>query len=89
MVQRLGQVGYPAKGAAFAVVGGLLGYAALTVDPSQSTGLDGAMRTILQAPFGQVLLTWSRWASPPSASSASSAPATRSAPDAWRSCPLR
>ncbi len=57
VVQRLGQVGYPAKGAAFAVVGGLLGYAALTVDPSQSTGLDGAMRTILQAPFGQVLLT--------------------------------
>jgi len=39
------------------VVGGLLGYAAVTVDPSQSTGLDGAMHTVLEAPFGQGLLT--------------------------------
>ncbi len=57
VVERLGQVGYIAKGIAFVVVGGLLAYAAITFDASQSTGLDGAMRTVLQAPFGQLLLT--------------------------------
>ncbi|SCX59518.1 protein of unknown function [Klenkia marina] len=56
-VTRLGQVGYVAKGAAFVVVGGLLAYAAITFDPSKSTGLDGAMHTILQAPFGRWLLS--------------------------------
>jgi hypothetical protein len=58
LVTRLGQAGYPAKGVAFGVVGGLLVYAAATFDPAQATGgLDGALRTILGAPFGQVLLT--------------------------------
>ncbi|MGY1792742.1 DUF1206 domain-containing protein [Geodermatophilus sp. SYSU D00525] len=56
-VTRLGQVGYPAKGVAFGVVGGLLVYAAVTVDPAKVSGLDGAMRTILEAPFGKALLT--------------------------------
>ncbi|CAB4899019.1 MAG: DUF1206 domain-containing protein [Actinobacteria bacterium] len=56
-IQRLGQAGYLAKGAAFVVVGGLLAYAAITFDPEKSTGLDGAMHTILQAPFGQWLLS--------------------------------
>jgi hypothetical protein len=57
VITRLGQVGFPAKGVALALVGGLLGYAAITFDPSKASGLDGAMRTILNAPFGQVLLT--------------------------------
>jgi Domain of Unknown Function (DUF1206) len=57
MITRLGQVGFPAKGVALALVGGLLGYAAITFDPSKASGLDGAMRTILGAPFGEVLLT--------------------------------
>ncbi|KQS69175.1 DUF1206 domain-containing protein [Modestobacter sp. Leaf380] len=57
VVRRLGQVGYVAKGIAFVVVGGLLAYAAITFDASESTGLDGAMRTILDAPFGTWLLT--------------------------------
>jgi hypothetical protein len=56
-VARLGQVGYIARGLAFGLVGGLLGYAALTFDPQQARGLDGAMRTILEQPFGQFLLT--------------------------------
>jgi hypothetical protein len=56
-VARLGQVGYIARGLAFGLVGGLLGYAALTFDPQQARGLDGAMRTILEQPFGQILLT--------------------------------
>lgn len=57
LVTRLGQVGYPGKGIALAVLGGLLVYAAITFDPAKATGLDGAMRTILDAPFGQWLLT--------------------------------
>jgi Domain of Unknown Function (DUF1206) len=57
LITRLGQVGFPAKGVALALVGGLLGYAAITFDASKASGLDGAMHTILGAPFGAVLLT--------------------------------
>jgi Domain of Unknown Function (DUF1206) len=56
-VTRLGQIGFPAKGVALGLVGVLLDYAAITFDPSKARGLDGAMRTILQAPFGRILLT--------------------------------
>lgn len=57
LVTRLGQVGYPGKGIALAVVGGLFVHAAVTFDPADASGLDGALRTILEAPFGQFLLT--------------------------------
>ena len=57
VIERLGQVGYPAKGVALALVGGLLGWAAITFDPEKARGLDGALRTLLDAPFGKVLLT--------------------------------
>ena len=57
LIERLGQVGYPAKGVALALVGGLIGWAAITFDPAKARGLDGAMRTLLDAPFGRVLLT--------------------------------
>ena len=57
LVTRLGQVGFPGKGVALALVGGLLGYAAITFDPSKAKGLDGALRTVLQLPFGRILLT--------------------------------
>jgi hypothetical protein len=57
VITRLGQVGFPAKGVALGVVGGLLGWAAITFDPSKSRGLDAAMRTILAAPGGRLLLT--------------------------------
>ena len=57
LVTRLGQVGFPGKGVALAVVGGLLVYAAARFDPAKASGLDGALRTILDAPFGRVLLT--------------------------------
>ncbi len=56
-VQRLGQIGYIAKGVAFAVVGGLFCWAALTYDPSKAGGLDDALRTVNSAPLGSVLLT--------------------------------
>jgi hypothetical protein len=57
LVTRLGQVGYPGKGIALGVVGGLFVWAAITFDPEKASGLDGALRTILDAPFGQFLLT--------------------------------
>jgi hypothetical protein len=57
LVTRLGQVGFPGKGVALAGVGGLLVYAAVTFDPSKARGLDGALKTILELPFGRILLT--------------------------------
>ena len=55
-VVRLGSGGYLAKGVALGVVGGLLTYATVTYD-RQRTGLDGAMQTIVEQPFGKFLLT--------------------------------
>ena len=39
------------------LVGALLVWAAVTFDPADASGLDGALRSILSVPFGQVLLT--------------------------------
>jgi hypothetical protein len=52
----LGTVGHAAKGIAFAIVGVLVGYAALTHDPRKSGGLDQALHAVLQQPFGPLLL---------------------------------
>ena len=57
LVTRLGQIGFPGKGIALIGVGALLVWAAVTFDPSKARGLDGALRTILELPFGQILLT--------------------------------
>jgi hypothetical protein len=54
---KLGKVGYIAKGVAIAIVGVLFCYAAITHDPKKSGGLDQALQTVLEQPFGQVLLT--------------------------------
>lgn len=53
---KLGKAGYIAKGISIALVGGLFGYAAITHDPKKSGGLDQALQTVLEQPFGQVLL---------------------------------
>ena len=52
-----GMVGYIAKGVAVAVVGILFGVAAFTADPEEATGLDGAMKSLAELPFGVVILT--------------------------------
>lgn len=52
----LGKVGYVAKGIAIGLVGALFGYAALAHDPNESTGLDAALRKVLEQPFGPVML---------------------------------
>lgn len=53
----LGRIGYAAKGVAFAIVGILLLVAAVRKQPSQSRGLDAALRTLAAQPFGGWLLT--------------------------------
>lgn len=57
LITKLGLVGFPGKGVALGLVGWLIGYAAWTFDPSQATGLDGALRSVLDAPYGRWLLT--------------------------------
>ncbi|MEV6413089.1 DUF1206 domain-containing protein [Kribbella sp. NPDC051718] len=53
----LGRVGYAAKGIAFLIVGGLFAYASINYDSKKAGGLDTALRTIKDQPFGSVLLT--------------------------------
>lgn len=56
-VVRLGQVGYIVKGIAYGIVGGLFGWAGITYDAEKAGGIDDALRTVHDAPFGAVLLT--------------------------------
>ncbi|MBD8141526.1 MULTISPECIES: DUF1206 domain-containing protein [Frigoribacterium] len=53
----LGVTGYVAKGIALGVVGVLFAVAAVTSDPSEATGLDGALKALAALPFGVVVLT--------------------------------
>ena len=53
----LGRFGYIAKGVALVIVGGLFGLAAARNNPKEATGLDGALHTLLAAPYGKALLT--------------------------------
>jgi uncharacterized protein DUF1206 len=55
-VRRLGTVGYCAKGVSLGIIGGLFGYAAVSYDPKKAGGLDAALDTIRNQPFGTVLL---------------------------------
>ncbi|KNY07939.1 DUF1206 domain-containing protein [Microbacterium sp. GCS4] len=52
----LGVVGYVAKGIAVAVTGILFVIAAWTGDPDKSGGLDAALRSLADLPFGRVIL---------------------------------
>jgi hypothetical protein len=53
----VGVVGYAAKGAAYAVAGGLVLSAAMNYDPAKSRGLDSALHTLAGQPRGDLLLT--------------------------------
>lgn len=52
----LGIAGYVAKGVALGAVAVLIVIAALTVDPSKSTGLDGALKGLAALPSGGIIL---------------------------------
>ncbi len=52
----LGKVGYIGKGVAIVIVGGLFVYAAIQHSAKESGGLDQALQTVREQPFGQILL---------------------------------
>lgn len=56
VVVRLGMIGTIARGVVFAVAGFLVVEAAVRFEPSKSTGLDGALRTLAQQAYGPWLL---------------------------------
>ena len=55
-VERLGMVGHIAKGIGIGIVGVLLGFAAVDSNAGEAGGLDKALRTLADQPFGTVLL---------------------------------
>jgi hypothetical protein len=55
-VNGIGIAGYAAKGLVLAGAGVLVIVATLQADPSKATGLDAAVKTLGQAPFGKFLL---------------------------------
>lgn len=56
VVRRIASIGYCAKGVALLIIGGLFGYAAITYDPDKAGGMDAALTTVRDQPFGGVLL---------------------------------
>jgi sulfite exporter TauE/SafE len=56
-VVAVGAAGTAARGVVFAVTGVLVVAAAVTYDPKKSSGLDGAMRTLADRPYGPWLLS--------------------------------
>ena len=56
LVQRLGMVGYIAKGLVIAGAGVLVIVAASHSEPNKATGLDGALKTLGTQPYGAALL---------------------------------
>lgn len=56
-IKRLGQIGYVTKGVSLAIVGLLFAWAALSYDPDKAGGLDDALKTLRDQPFGPYLLS--------------------------------
>ena len=56
LIVTFGMVGYIAKGIAVGVVGVLFVVAALTHDPEKASGLDGALKSLADLPFGTFIL---------------------------------
>lgn len=55
--ERLGMAGYAAKGVAYGIAGVLFFLAAVTYDAQKARGLDSALRTLVEQPYGTLLLT--------------------------------
>lgn len=56
-IEPVGRIGWIGKGAAYGVIGVLVGLAAIYADPEQSGGMDKALHTLAAQPFGAFLLT--------------------------------
>ena len=56
IVERLGMIGTTARGAVFALAGVLVVEAAVTYKPAKAGGIDKALLTLRNQPFGEVLL---------------------------------
>ncbi|AQA04999.1 hypothetical protein BVC93_24240 [Mycobacterium sp. MS1601] len=56
VVTPMGKVGYIAKGAVLAGAGLLVIVATLSSDPAKASGIDAAVKTLGEAPFGKILL---------------------------------
>jgi hypothetical protein len=56
VVVQLGRAGRIARGAAFALIGGLVIAAAVTYDAQKAQGLDGALKKLAAEPYGAWLL---------------------------------
>ena len=56
LITRAGRAGYAARGVAFVMIGGFLVSAALHHNPGEAQGLDGALATLANQPFGPYLL---------------------------------
>lgn len=54
--KKLGTVGWIAKGLSIALVGALFTWAAISHDPEKAGGVDSALKTLLEQPFGVILL---------------------------------
>ncbi|MFJ6133010.1 DUF1206 domain-containing protein [Janibacter terrae] len=57
VARTLGMIGYPAKGAVLALVGVFFIIAAVQEQSEEATGLDGALKSLRDQPFGPYLLT--------------------------------
>jgi hypothetical protein len=56
LVRRIGTFGYCAKGVALGVIGALFIWAGVSYDPDKAGGMDAALSTVRDQPFGTVLL---------------------------------
>ncbi|GAA3786145.1 DUF1206 domain-containing protein [Micromonospora maritima] len=56
LTRRLGMAGYAARGSVFAIAGVLIVVAAVKYDPEKARGLDAALRTLRDQPYGPWLL---------------------------------
>lgn len=53
---RMGRLGYAARGIVFTIIGVFLTVAALHENPKEARGLDGALETLAQQPWGWIVL---------------------------------
>ena len=59
-IEPVGRIGWIGKGPAYGVIGVLVGLAAVNADPEQSGGMDKALHTLAEQPYGMFLLACRR-----------------------------